>query len=1086
MWASAAHAQNQFISPEPFTSTHNTQTRPFNLIGTGVNLHKFTWNTQGTVSAGACALKGGSDGVTFGTIIIAAQTVTSSGGPTAITSGVLNYVRFECTTPIVGTGNVTFAYSGYLDGSASVASNVSIFDSTGGSITATAGSINANITGGSTGNGAASATGSAVPAQAGFNGLNVGGGTLRGQTGVNPTGSVYASQGDITSVNGISVNVGLGNASTGTQRIAVSNDSYESQATSDQSSTPGRVMVIAGNGSGGYLPLNEDNAGRLNVNVTTGAFTGNTTQIAGVSIVTGGIGGTQAVGGNVAAGSTVSSSVNPIPIAGSDYGGTPAIRGLKVDSSGSAAVAIVGTPAVSGSGTFTVSGAVTVSGTVTSNAGTNLNTSALALETGGNLAGAKSDLDSLTPAQASTTSGQKGTLVQCAVTTSAPTYTTAQTDPLSCDTAGSVRVSVVSGSTGNAAAGATGSAVPAQADYAGLNVGGTNRGRTGVNPSGSVYAAQTDLTSVAGTTALTGGVNGSIGIGGLAASAASVAGNPVYVGGNSGGTAAALSISVTGGGLKVDGSGYTQPISGSVTANAGAGPYPVGGTVASAGSNSGNPVKIAGVYNSSLPTVTTGQVVDAQANANGVLYVDASKTPPTGAVTAANSDSAIGALSANTTVVNAATGNITGTAMDISGYSSVGLTVNCSGCSGGTAVNFLISADGSNFVAKEATLQGATPTIATSTTTAGITVWQMSVAGFRNIRADVASYSAGTITVTATAVVGEYTTKTVNGNITQFGGTNVSTGTGASGSGIPRVTLSNDSTLAANQSVNTAQINGVAPTMGNGVSGTGVQRVTLASDSTGQVVLAAGAAVIGHVIVDTTSTTAVTQATASNLNAAVVGTLATNGAAAGTNAVADLPGIARSNYPSANTAGRNSAMSQDLYGVTWTGPLPTGLTTYVAAGSGTLAATPTDIATLSGNATNTVMVNSVTLSCTQTTAGQVDVILIKHSSADTSGASAAMTAVPLDSADGAAVSAPLFYTANPTRGNTVGIIDNQKIGFMAPATAASNDIYVWKPGMGETLTLRGTAQQVAVNIGGATVSGAACDVAFNWIETTGR
>ncbi len=51
----------------------------------------------------------------------------------------------------------------------------------------------------------------------------------------------------------------------------------------------------------------------------------------------------------------------------------------------------------------------------------------------------------------------------------------------------------------NAAAGPTGSAPPASASYNGLNVGGTLRGQTGVNPSGSVYAAQTDLTSVGGT-----------------------------------------------------------------------------------------------------------------------------------------------------------------------------------------------------------------------------------------------------------------------------------------------------------------------------------------------------------------------------------------------------------------------------------------------------------------------------------------------------------------------------------------------------------------------------------------------------------
>ncbi len=62
-----------------------------------------------------------------------------------------------------------------------------------------------------------------------------------------------------------------------------------------------------------------------------------------------------------------------------------------------------------------------------------------------------------------------------------------------------IRVNVVSGSTGNAAASNTGSAVPAQGDYTGLNVGGTLRGATAVNPTGSVYAQQIDIASVGGT-----------------------------------------------------------------------------------------------------------------------------------------------------------------------------------------------------------------------------------------------------------------------------------------------------------------------------------------------------------------------------------------------------------------------------------------------------------------------------------------------------------------------------------------------------------------------------------------------------------
>lgn len=55
-------------------------------------------------------------------------------------------------------------------------------------------------------------------------------------------------------------------------------------------------------------------------------------------------------------------------------------------------------------------------------------------------AATEATLAKLTPTQGSTTSGQSGPLVQGAVTTAAPTYTTAQTSPLSLTTAGALRV----------------------------------------------------------------------------------------------------------------------------------------------------------------------------------------------------------------------------------------------------------------------------------------------------------------------------------------------------------------------------------------------------------------------------------------------------------------------------------------------------------------------------------------------------------------------------------------------------------------------------------------------------------------------
>lgn len=74
-------------------------------------------------------------------------------------------------------------------------------------------------------------------------------------------------------------------------------------------------------------------------------------------------------------------------------------------------------------------------------------------------------------AQGSTTSGQNGILAQCAVTTAAPTYTTAKTAPCSVDTAGNLRITGSISAT-NPSVSATAGAVPASATYIGANQAG--------------------------------------------------------------------------------------------------------------------------------------------------------------------------------------------------------------------------------------------------------------------------------------------------------------------------------------------------------------------------------------------------------------------------------------------------------------------------------------------------------------------------------------------------------------------------------------------------------------------------------------
>lgn len=249
-----------------------------------------------------------------------------------------------------------------------------------------------------------------------------------------------------------------------------------------------------------------------------------------------------------------------------------------------------------------------VSGTVTANAGTNLNTSLLALDT---------SVNGILVAQASTTSGQTGPLIQGAVTTAAPAYTTAKTSPLSLTTTGALRIDG-SGATqpvsGTIAATQSGTWSTRTQDGSGNSVSSTGNALD-VNLKTSsitlnVSAAQsgtwnvgtvTTLTSITNPVAVTQSTSPWVVSGTVTANAGtnlntsllaldtSVNGILLAQGANTAGqtgpliqgavTTAApsyttaksnpLSLTTTGS-LRVDGSGSTQPVSGTVTLGAGA------------------------------------------------------------------------------------------------------------------------------------------------------------------------------------------------------------------------------------------------------------------------------------------------------------------------------------------------------------------------------------------------------------------------------------------------------------------------------------------------------------------------------------
>ena len=156
--------------------------------------------------------------------------------------------------------------------------------------------------------------------------------------------------------------------------------------------------------------------------------------------------------------------------------------------------------------------------------------------------------------------------------------------------------------------------------------------------------------------------------------------------------------------------------------------------------------------------------------------------------------------------------------------------------------------------------------------------------------------------------------------------------------------------------------------------------------------------------------------------------------------------------------------------------------TYSASTTITPAVSATDVFTITGNASTTVVVTKLRISGTQTTGGMATVIAVKRSTADTAGTSTAVTAVAHDSTDSAASATLLNYSANPTTGTLVGNVRADSIPLSA-ATQQTLNVMEWTFGTnGRGVTLRGTAQVLAVNLNGVTITGGSILIDCEWYE----
>lgn len=372
---------------------------------------------------------------------------------------------------------------------------------------------------------------------------------------------------------------------------------------------------------------------------------------------------------------------------------------------------------------------------------------------------------------------------------------------------------------------------------------------------------------------------------------------------------------------------------------------------------------------------------------------------------------------------------------------------------------------------------------------------------------------------------------TGNASLSSIDGKLNSLGQKAMAASVPVVIASDQSAVPASQS-GTWNINDITGTVSLPTgAATSAKQPALGTAGTpsADVITVQGAAAMTALIVDgsavtqpVSGTVTVTQATAANLNATVTGTVAAT--QSGTWNINDVTGTVSlptgASTLAAQNTGNASLSSIDtktpaLGQALMVGSSPVVLAsnhtpilvytqqlqTYAAGitnlnGTGALLATnPTDIATITGVAGKVVRVRKIHMSGIATNSAQIDVFLIKRSTANTGGTSVTLTNVPYDSLNVAAGATVRYYGAaaaptNPTLGTAVGTI-SQSMLYLSPPTSSgtnpttgNNSIEIdFIDGTLQPLTLRGVNEVLAINLNGITVPGGTnLEIDFVWTE----
>ena len=202
--------------------------------------------------------------------------------------------------------------------------------------------------------------------------------------------------------------------------------------------------------------------------------------------------------------------------------------------------------------------------------------------------------------------------------------------------------------------------------------------------------------------------------------------------------------------------------------------------------------------------------------------------------------------------------------------------------------------------------------------------------------------------------------------------------------------------------------------------------------------------------------------------------------AAGVTSFTDNAGAAGATYAASTTA--PVAMVPNV-----NSPIDGGKATYSFSIVGLApATTPTDVFNLTGSASKTVRLIRLIVSGLQTTAGNVDMLVIKRSGGTQSaGTSGAATIAASDTNNPTATALVQTYTANPASvGTVLGNIFAGKVFVPAAATAGSPDKLILDYGNrpAQAQVLRGTTQSISLNLNSVTLTGGSLDIYAEWSE----